>query len=133
MKNRWTIGREVGHGGKIPTGWHLAWYEPRRRVGVYFPMPLHWVARAARELIHRVRLAIDAPEIERAEIFQMQRSYREHQRIAEEYSKGYLAGWRECFHSCLQAVEEEMSRDEHEWDVRGLLPELLDMPDGRVN
>jgi hypothetical protein len=133
MKNRWTIGREVGHGGRIPKGWHLAWYEPRRRVGVYFPMPLHRAARALREVMHRVKLAIDAPEIERAEIFQMQRSYRERQRIAEEYSKGYLAGWRECFHSCLQAVEEEMTRGDREWDVRGLLPELPDGSDGRAN
>ena len=64
MKNHWTIRREVGHEGEIPRGWKLAWYEPRRRMGVYFPTPLHRVARATRELIHRVRLAIDAPDID---------------------------------------------------------------------
>ena len=24
--------KEVAHGGRVPRGWHLAWYEPRRRV-----------------------------------------------------------------------------------------------------
>ncbi len=41
--------KEVSHGGIIPRGWKLAWYEPRRRVGVYCPAPLHWIFRAARE------------------------------------------------------------------------------------
>ena len=52
---------------------------------------------------------------------------------AQDVSKGYLAGWRECFHSCLAAVEEEMSRNESEWDVGGILPELPDVPGGRTN
>jgi hypothetical protein len=29
--------KEVGHGGSIPAGYQLAWYEPRRRMGIYFP------------------------------------------------------------------------------------------------
>jgi hypothetical protein len=130
MNNNWTIRREVGHGGVIPRGWQLAWYEPRRRVGIYFPVPLHKIARAVRELLHRVRIAVEAPDSERTEIFQMQRTYREQQKIAEEYARGYLAGWRECFHSCLTAVEEELTRGENGWDIRALLPEP---PDGRNN
>lgn len=130
MRNHGLIRREVGHGGEIPKGWRLAWYEPRRRLGVYFPAPLHRIARAVRELVHRVRLAMDAPDIECTEIFQMQSTYREQQKIAEEYARGYLAGWRECFHSCLTAVEEEITRGDGGWDIRALLPET---PDGRTN
>jgi hypothetical protein len=130
MKSHWTLRREVGHEGEIPRGWKLAWYEPRRRLGVYFPTPLHRVARAMRELIHRVRLALDAPDIECAEVFDMQSRFRVQQKIAEEYASGYLAGWRECFQSCLTAVEEEMGRNDAGWDVRALLPEP---PDGRAN
>jgi hypothetical protein len=99
-------------------------------MGVYFPAPLHRVARALRELIHRVRLAMDAPEIECAEVFDMQSRYRVQQKIAEEYARGYLAGWRECFHSCLTAVEEEIGRSDAGWDVSALLP---GPPDGRAN
>ena len=44
------VAREVGHGGMIPRGWQMAWYEPRRRVGVYYPSPLHWMLRAMREI-----------------------------------------------------------------------------------
>ena len=29
----------------IPRGWQMAWYEPRRRIGVYYPAPLHWLLR----------------------------------------------------------------------------------------
>ena len=28
--------------------------------------------------------------------------------LADEYARGYLCGWRECFASCLEAVEEEI-------------------------
>jgi hypothetical protein len=33
-------------------------------------------------------------------------------RAADEYARGYLAGWRECFNTCLEAVEEEMAAAE---------------------
>jgi hypothetical protein len=64
------------------------------------------------------------------EFFQMQSRYREQQKIAEEYARGYLAGWRECFHSCLAAVEEEITRGDGGGDIQALLPEP---PDGRTN
>lgn len=37
--------REIPLGGNIPSGWRMAWREPRRRVGVYYPAPFHWVIR----------------------------------------------------------------------------------------
>jgi hypothetical protein len=114
--------KEVGHGGNIPAGYQLAWYEPRRRMGVYFPAPLHWLLRAVRELNHRVQIAVKAPRIERDEVFQMQRAHRERQRLAEEYARGYLAGWHECFHTCLDTVEEEIARVDDAWQIGTLLP-----------
>jgi hypothetical protein len=82
--------REVGHGGIEPRGWQMAWYEPRRRLGVYYPAPLNWLARAAREIGYRVQIALDAPGIERAQVFEMQRTHRERERLAEEYARGYM-------------------------------------------
>ena len=114
--------REVGHGGKVPHGYQLAWYEPRRRIGVYFPAPLHWVLRALRELGHRWQIALRAPRIECAEVFQMQRAHREREHLAAEYARGYINGWRECFHTCLDAVEEEIERVDEAWDVGVMLP-----------
>ena len=61
-----------------------------------------------------------APGIERAEVFQMQRAHRE--RLAEEYARSYMAGWRECFRTCLSAVEEEIARVDDTWDVGSFLP-----------
>jgi len=113
--------RELGHGGTIPSGWRLAWYEPRRRVGVYFPAPLHWAARMAREFTYRVRLALRAPGIECAQVFELQRAHRRRQDFAEEYARGYMAGWHECFDACLNAVEEEMGRPGDAWDFGKLL------------
>jgi hypothetical protein len=121
MKLVQVFGREVGHGGRIPRGFQMAWYEPRRRVGVYFPSPLHWILRALRELAYRLRVALQAPALERADVFAMQRTHRERQRLAEEYARGYLSGWRECFETCMAAVEDEIVRMDDVWDASALL------------
>jgi hypothetical protein len=88
MMNRLKVHKEVSHGGVIPRGWQMAWYEPRRRVGVYYPAPLHWLLRGIREVVHRARAAVRAPGIERADVFQIQRAHRERERLAEEYARG---------------------------------------------
>lgn len=121
MKARFELRREVGHGGVIPEGWRLAWYEPPRRVGVYYPAPLHWVLRGLREFSYRLRVALRAPRIERAQAFEMNRTHRERQRLADEYARGYLTGWRECYDACLDAVEEEIARASEVWDASELL------------
>jgi len=112
---------EAGHGAAVPRGWQMAWYEPQRRVGVYYPAPLHWVVRVLREFAYRFRVALRAPRMEGAEILAMNRAHCEHQRLADEYARGYLAGWHECFHTCLEAVQEEISRADSLWDVAKLL------------
>ncbi len=113
--------REVSRGGHIPAGWQLAWYEPRRRIGVYYPAPLHWLMRAVRELVYRISVAVHAPRIERSQVFEMQRTHRERQRMADEYARGYLVGWRECFHTCLEVVEDELTRSDEVWEIGELL------------
>lgn len=113
--------REVGHGGNIPEGWRLAWYEPPRRVGVYYPAPLHWLLRGMRELAYRLRVALRAPRIERAQAFEMSRAHHNRRRLADEYARGYMCGWRECYDACLDAVEEEISRTGEMWDAGDLL------------
>jgi hypothetical protein len=125
MKIAKSVRKEVTHGGVIPRGWQLAWYEPRRRVGVYYPAPLHWILRVTRELLHRARLAVRAPGIEHEEVFQMQRQHKERERLAEEYARGYLSGWRECFQTCLTAVEEEISHADRAWDIGAFLTDSL--------
>ena len=90
MNARWKIRWCAGHGARIPRGWRMAWYEPRRRVGVYFPAPLHWLLRGLREIFYRVRMAWRAPGIERAQVFEMQRAHQARQRLADEYARGYM-------------------------------------------
>jgi len=127
MNSSLKIRREVSHGGTIPRRWRFAWYEPRRRVAIYYPPPLHWLLRAAREFFHRVRVAWDAPTVERSQIFEMQRIHRERLRLAEEYSRGYLVGWHECFRACLEIVEDELTQPSDLLDIGALLadPEKL--------
>jgi hypothetical protein len=122
MKKLLRLRKEVSHGGVIPRGWRMAWYEPQRRIGVYFPAPLHWLLRGARELMHRARVAVEDPGTECAEVIRMQRVHRERQRMAEEYARGYLCGWRECFQTCLSAVEEEIARVDDVWEVGSFFP-----------
>jgi hypothetical protein len=121
MNSYLNLRREAGHGVVVPRGWRMAWYEPQRRVGVYYPAPLHWILRALRDLGYRLRIALRAPRMEHADAFAAQRSHHERQRLADEYARGYLAGWRECFHICLQAVEEEIARSDDIWSVGDLL------------
>jgi hypothetical protein len=117
MKMFTRLRREVGNGGIVPRGWQMAWYEPRRRLGVYYPAPLNWVMRALREFVYRLQVALQAPAMERAQVFEMQRTHRERERLAEEYARGYLSGWHECFHACLDAVEDEIARVDDTFDV----------------
>jgi len=112
---------EAGHGAVVPRGWQMAWYEPQRRVGIYYPAPLHWIVRLLRESAYRLRVALRAPRRELADTLAMSRAHDERQRLADEYARGYLAGWHECFHTCLEAVEEEISRADGIWDVGNLL------------
>jgi hypothetical protein len=122
MKILKELRREVGHGGTIPRGWQMAYYEPRRRIGVYYPAPLNWVIRGLREFSYRLHIAMHAPRIEQAQVFEMQRTHRERQRLAEEYARGYMNGWRECFRACLEAVEEEIARVDDAFDASTWLP-----------
>jgi hypothetical protein len=105
MKRRDIVGREVTFGAPIPRGWRMAWYEPQKRVAVYFPTPLHWLAGAAREIVWRIGIAWNVSRRERHESQEMQRTFRERQRLAEEYAAGYLVGWHECLDACLEALE----------------------------
>ena len=114
------VRKEVAHGARGPLGWRIAWYEPKHHVDVYSPVPLHWILRLARELFHRVWAAIAVPQLEIAETIEMQRTLQERQRLADEYSRGYLAGWRECFEACLAAVD-ELSPLEDVWGLGDLL------------
>jgi len=113
--------REMPPGARVPRGWRLAWYLPRRRLGVYFPWPLHRLARWLREVRHRVRAAWRAPTLECLQIFEMQRVHQQRLRLADEYARGYLAGWRECFQTCLAAVEDELTRPDDVWEIGALL------------
>lgn len=45
--------------------------------------------------------------------------YRE--RLAQEYSRGYQAGWRECFGTCLQAIEDEIASADEIWRIGAVL------------
>jgi hypothetical protein len=99
--------RELPEGARQPRGWRLAWHEHGRRVGIYLPMPLHWLAWLTRELRYRISLAWEAPSRERKEFYDRERIHRERQRLAEEFARGYLAGWQECFLACKEAMQEE--------------------------
>lgn len=121
--------REVGHGGIIPRGWRFAWYEPRRRVAVYYPAPLHWMMRAVREFDYRMRIALRAPAIERAQVFELNRMHRERQLLADEYARGYLVGWHECFQACLELVEEELTHPNDIWEIGGMLVDTKKLPE----
>lgn len=112
MAKRGVLKCELEHGADPRRGWKLAWYEPRRHVGIFFPVPLHRIARAVRELKWRVAMAWRAPTRERQDVFDMQRVEREKQKLSSEFARGYLQGWQECIDAWAEAVE---SVSHEEW------------------
>lgn len=106
----------------------MAWYDPCHRAGIYYPAPLHWVVRALRDINFRLRIALRTPVMECGHVFEMEWSYREHQRTAEEYARGYLAGWNECYVMCLEAIEEELKCMDDMGDFGSLLAEMESRP-----
>jgi len=103
MRANWLL-KELPLGATPPRGWGMAWYEPQRRVKVCAPLQLHWLMRWAREALWRFQLAMAAPRRETQESRDMQRRIRESQTLAQEYARGYLAGWRECREACVEAA-----------------------------
>jgi hypothetical protein len=80
-----------------------------------------------------VLLAIRAPSIECGQVFELQRAHRRRQDLAEEYARGYMGGWRECFEACLVAVEEELTSTGAAWDLGAFLTGRDAPGDGRKN
>ena len=132
LKSRpFRLSREIGHGGIVPRGWRMAWYEPQRRVGVYYPTPLHWVLRVLRGCVYRIRIALRAPGREGAQVFAMQRAHSTRRLLAEEYANGYMAGWQECYEVCVAAVQEELARPGAIWELGAAL--VQEPHDGKEN
>lgn len=113
--------RELSPGDPVPRGYRLAWYEPRRNVGVFFPLPLHWVSRGCRELRKCFWGGVRSPGVAR-QALEAQRIEMERQRLAEEFARGYLIGWRECFQVCLNAIEDEIACGGEVWEAGRWLP-----------
>lgn len=105
MKRWFGLQRDCSLGSMKRRGWRLAWYQPLHHTGVYLPIPFHWVARCMREVAYRFRLACSAPRLEAREYLDATRTFHERERMAEEFARGYLCGWRECFDACKDAID----------------------------
>lgn len=120
IRNWMRLRREISNGGTPPRGWRMAWYEPQRRVAVCYPAPAHVLVRLGREMCHRIRLAYQARSVDDSAASALANLNRERLQLAEEYAKGYMAGWNECFQACTEAVREEFARSEQSWRAGGL-------------
>ena len=110
MKRWLGFRRDWSLGSTRRPGWRLAWYEPRRQAGVYLPIPFHWIARGIREIGYRLKVAWSAPRLEVREYQEATRNFRDRERMAEEFARGYLCGWRECFDACKEAMSVEVAK-----------------------
>ena len=107
----------------MPWGWRMAWYEPQRGIGVYYPAPIHVIVRLGCEVFRRAGVALRAPTPERDQTLRLEMTHSERQRLAEEFANGYAAGWNECFAACTEAVHEEFARSEGAWRAGDVLTE----------
>ena len=78
-----------------------------------------WVVRGWREVACRAGEALRAPGLGRPQAANDECAYVEQRRLSEEYARGYLCGWHECFEACVEAIEEE---------IGGLEEGLVDTP-----
>jgi hypothetical protein len=105
--------REVARGARLPAGYAVAWMDRSRCLLVCYPWPVNWAARQWREFAWRLARAmrvfggIGPDEQESVDALEF---HRERQALAEHYVTGYLAGWQECYDTCLEAIEEELGR-----------------------
>lgn len=92
--------------------WRLAWTEPRRKVSVFYPAPLHWLARAIHEAAWRTKNLWRMPTRESHEAWMIAQRKRETNKLAQEYARGYMTGWQECADAIERAMEEEKASRE---------------------
>lgn len=80
-----------------------------------------WIERMFRELRYRVRAALTMPSFHDAPADAERQRQLDRERLAHEYSQGYMAGWHECFDTCLQAVEDEIASVDDVWRMGACL------------
>lgn len=73
------------------------------------------------EILYRCRLVISAPTRQQALKNEREAAHSQQHELAEEYSKGYLEGWHDCYAACLAAIEEEASRKNEIWTAGDML------------
>lgn len=94
---------------------------PRCRTATTGTGRRNWVDRLAAEVVHRCRIALFAPTIQRTLAIERERAHAEREKLAEEYAHGYLDGWHECYATCLEAVEESVAGKRDIWAAGELI------------
>ena len=80
-----------------------------------------WFGRLSAEIVHRCRLALFAPTVQRSLAVERERRQIEREQMAEEYARGYLEGWHQCYSACLEAVEESVAENRDIWTAGEVL------------
>jgi hypothetical protein len=101
--------------------WRLVRQRSWRSKRAYIFAPTQWIVRTLRDWRYRIRVALTLPKLEDVQSEQLRRAQEDRERLAHEYSQGYMAGWRECFDACLQAVEHEFASVDDVWRMGGAL------------
>jgi len=83
--------------------------------------PLEWLAGTVRDWALRFGVNGRFSKLENRRAAELRRAQEERERLSREYSEGYMAGWRECFETCLQAVEDEIASADDLWRMGAAL------------
>jgi hypothetical protein len=82
---------------------------------------LQRLARVFRDLTSRLLAALKPYAPNSSKLEEIRLNQLDGERLAHEYSQGYMAGWRECFETCLQAVEDEIASADDVWRMGAAL------------
>ncbi len=98
--------------------WRDPWRAWARRAASAVRATIELICRGWRELTRRADLALNAPSLEYQQIADADFAHLVPKRLTEEYARGYLCGWQECFETCMQAIEDEIGAlEEGLWEV----------------
>lgn len=98
--------------------WRDPWLAWVRRAASAVRATIESICRGWRELTRRADLALNAPSLEHQQIADADFARLVRNRPTEEYARGYLCGWQECFEMCMQAIEDEIGAlEEGLWEA----------------
>ena len=103
--------------------------ENGKQLNASSPERRNWVVRLTAAVANILQLSSCMRPAKSMARTDQPREFAERERFADEYARGYLAGWHECYAACLEEVERSVSKDGDVW----IAAQVLTQPENEWN